>query len=166
MTRLMKTPPGMPSSFASSGSGTCAGQELTPSFQAATIMFWAQRPASNSCGWVCAIDDDGGGIGQPASEAAEPGQRAQALAVAHNDQPVGLAVLRAARHPSCLEDPAQRLVGQRLGEKGALVALVHHGAVGIHGGRGYHAARGPSCPTSNPTSTRWRLASSGWVSRA
>src|SRR5439155_22634692 len=34
-------------------------------------------------------DDDDGSIGQPASEAAEPGQRAQALAVAHNDQPVG-----------------------------------------------------------------------------
>jgi hypothetical protein len=45
----------MPSSRPTSASGKCAGQEPTPSPQAATIMFCAQRPASNSCFWVWAM---------------------------------------------------------------------------------------------------------------
>src|SRR5262249_22337544 len=42
----------MPRSFPSSASGRWAGQEPMPSFQAASIMFCAQRPASNACSVV------------------------------------------------------------------------------------------------------------------
>jgi len=78
-------------------------------------------------------DDDGdGGGGHPPGEAAEGGDGGQAPAVAHDDEAVGLAVLGAAGHAAGLQDAPERVLGDRPGKKGALVALVHDSLVGVH----------------------------------
>ena len=77
-------------------------------------------------------DDDDRGVGQPAGEATEPGDGASPLGVAHDDEAVGLTVLRAAGHTPGLKNSAQRLVGERLRKEGALVTLVHDRPVGVH----------------------------------
>jgi hypothetical protein len=77
--------------------------------------------------------DHDGCIGEPARHPGERGERSEPLAVAHDDETVRLAVLRAAGHAAGLKDSTERLLGQHSAEKRPLVPLLDDRAVGLHG---------------------------------
>ncbi len=111
------------------------GHEPMPSLCAASIMFWAARPASSPSGPAPATTIATSSAA-PRTFAGSNTAAATALAIAQHDEAPLLAVARASRQAAGLEDPAHGVVGQRPVVVGADLALGDDGQEGVHQGAG------------------------------
>src|SRR5215510_12976646 len=98
----------MPSRRDTGASGRWAGHEPTPSLHAASIMFCAQRPASNAC------------------------SRVWTITIAHDHEPIGFLVLRAPGHACGLENAPERVLGNWPIQEAPLISFVDDGTVRVH----------------------------------